>query len=156
MIKGKQLAMDSLLKEAEQNEKEQKKREWAREKEQTDAVVRMLDEKYGRIEHSHMIRPENYPAGSVIIIGQNVFRNDHYTLHFYRTVLDYHASCQDPCVAHMVEAQTEEWPDVPPWAHTVGHEDEPRDMHAEMNHMHWATGEIVEPIKTWWQKKWGM
>ena len=151
-MKSRPMAMDGLLKEADWNERERKRREWALEKEQTDAVVRMLDEKYGRMDILRMER--KYPAGTVVIIGQDLFRNDHYTMHFYRAILGYHASCSDPFVPHLLEAPDDEWPDVPPWAHVAGHENEARDIGISIGHLHWAIGK-TEPVLTWWQKEWG-
>jgi hypothetical protein len=145
------MAMDSLLKEADWNEQERKRQAWAREKEQTDAVVRMLDEKYGRMETRKI--EEKYPAGTVVIIGQNVFRNGHYTRHFYRTILGYHDSCVHLNVPHFIEAPDEEWPDIPPWASVVNHENEARDIGLNGEHLHWAIGK-TEPMLTWWQKEW--
>lgn len=153
MSGGKQLAMDSLLAEADWNEQERKRREWAAEKARTDAETRRLDEKYGRMD-IRKIR-EKYPEGSVVIVGQDVYRDGHYTRHFYRTVMGFHASCADPWMPHLVEAQDAQWPDIPPWAHTAGHEGEARDIGINGNLLYWATGEVVEPIVTWWQKKWG-
>lgn len=150
---GKQLAMDSLLREADWNEEERKKRDWAREKAQTDAIRNRLDEKYNRLDQLACDRGE-IPAGTVVIVGQNLFRNNHYTLHFYRTVLDYHRSLHNPTTPHFVEEQTKEWPDVPPWADTVGHEGEARDIGLHTGLIYWNTGEVVEPIKTWWMKGW--
>ena len=151
-MKGKQIAMDSLLREADWNEEERKRRDWAREKAQTDAIRNRLDEKYHRLDKRACDRGE-IPAGTVVIIGQDLFRDGHYTLHFYRTVLDYHRSLHNPTTPHFVEQQTEEWPDVPPWADTVGHEGEARDMHLDYGLIYWDTGEVVDPIKTWWMQK---
>lgn len=152
-MKGRQMAMDSLLREADWNEEERKKRDWAREKAQTDAIRNGLDEKYHRLDQRACDRGE-IPAGTVVIIGQDLFRDGHYTLHFYRTVLDYHRSLHNPTTPHFVEQQTEEWPDVPPWADTVGHEGEARDMSLHYGLIYWDTGEVVEPIKTWWMERW--
>ena len=152
-MKGRQLAMDSVLAEIDFDEQERKKHEWARERERTDAFIRILDEKYGRMDTRHVW--EKYPEGSVVIVGQNLYRDDHYTMHFYRTVLGYHPAFGDPHMPHLVEAQSEEWPDIPPWADTIGHEGEARDIHINGNLMYWATGEVTEPIITWWQKAWG-
>jgi len=153
-MKGKQMAMDSLLQEADWNEEERRKREWARKKAQTDAMVDRLDSKYGRADRKKLWFNE-YPEGSVVIIGQYLFRNGYYTLHFYRAVVGYHNTVHG-LAAHLVEQQTEEWPDVPPWAEVVGHEGEPRDIGIYSDHLYWMTGEVVEPIVTWWMEKWGM
>ena len=151
-MKGKQMAMDGLLREADWEEQERKRREWALEKERTDAIRDRLDAQYGRMDEQKL-RDKGYPEGSVVIIGQNLFRNDHYTRHFYRTVLNYYDACTERNRATFVQANNEEWPDIPPWADTVGHEGELKDICWYGEHIHWATGEVVEPICTWWQKK---
>ena len=152
-MKGKQMAMDSVLREADANEEERRRRDWAREKERTDRIVDRLDNKYGRADRRKLWN-NGYPEGSVVIIGQHVFRNGNYTLHFYRAVLGYHRTVSG-MAAHLVEQQTEEWPDVPPWTHVENHENEPRDIGIYPDHMYWMTGEVVEPIVTWWMEKWG-
>lgn len=143
-MKGKQLAMDGALEDLDRYELEREKRE-------TDAIRNRLDEKYERLDQKACDRGE-IPAGTVVIIGQELFRNRHYTMHFYRAVLDYHRSLHNPTTPHFVEQQTEEWPDVPPWAGTVGHEDEPRDIGLHTGLIYWDTKEVVEPIKTWLMK----
>lgn len=142
-MKGKQM---SLMDEVDRYEQE-------RERRKTEETIRRLDEKYQRLDEWAAMRGE-IPAGTVVIIGQNLFRNGHYTMHFYRTVLDYHASCAKPTTPHMVEQQTEEWPDVPPWADTVGHVGEARDIGIHTGLLYWNTGEVTEPIPTWWMKEW--
>lgn len=143
-MKGKQLAMDGALEDLDRYELEREKRE-------TDAIRARLDEKYERLDRKACDRGE-IPAGTVVIIGQELFRNGHYTLHFYRAVLDYHRSIHNSTTPHFVEQQTEEWPDVPLWASTVGHVEEPRDIGLHITLAYWNTGEVVEPIKTWWMK----
>lgn len=153
-MKGKQMAMDSLLREADWQEEERRKREWAREKEQEIRLIDMLDDKYGRMYLRRTGQDDKYPAGTVVIIGQHLFRDGHYTMHFYRTVLNYYASCTDPHRAVFVQANNEEFPEIPPWAETVGHEGELKDIGFYPEHFHWATGEVVDPIATWWMKQW--
>jgi hypothetical protein len=143
-MRGKQLAFDLALEDLDRYEREREKRE-------TDAIRARLDEKYERLDRKACDRGE-IPAGTVVIVGQELFRNGHYTLHFYRAVLDYHRSLHNPTTPHFVEQQTEEWPDVPPWADTVGHEGEPRDIMLHNDLIYWDTREGVEPIKTWWMK----
>lgn len=147
-MKGKQMAMDSALADLDRYELE-------RERRQTDEIMARLDGKYGRMDY-RKLREGGYPAGSVVIIGQNLFRNNHYTRHFYRTVLNYCRTCNDPKKAVFVEDTNEEFPERPPWAETVGHEGELKDIEWFPDHIHWATGEVEEPIVTWWMKKWGM
>ena len=145
-MKGKQLAMDSALADLDRYEMEREKRE-------TDAIRDRLDAKYGRMDLGKLKRME-YPEGSVVIIGQNLFRNGHYTRHFYRTVLIYHPKGVTSCRAFFVESRNDEFPERPPWAGVVGHEDDPRDIDYYQEHIHWATGEIVEPVKTSFMKDW--
>lgn len=147
-MKGKQLAFDSALADLDRYELEREKRE-------TDAITARLDEKYGRMDLGKLMAC-GYPAGSVVIIGQSLFRNNHYTRHFYRTVLIYWTNLSGtyPNRAYFVQANNEEWPEIPPWAETVNHEGELKDINWYPEHIHWATGEVVEPIETWWMKKW--
>lgn len=147
-MRGKQMAMDSALADLDRYELEREKRE-------TDAIRAKLDAKYERLDVFACDRGE-IPAGTVVIIGQNLFRNNHYKWHFYRTVLDYHRSIHNPTTPHFVEQQTDEWPDVPPWADTVGHEGEARDIGLHNTLIYWNTGEVVEPIVTWWKEKYEM
>lgn len=145
-MKGKQLAMDSALADLDRMALEREKRE-------TDAVKARLDEKYGRMDPEKLRRRE-YPEGSVVIIGQNLYRNGHYTLHFYRTVLSYHPKGSEACRAFFVESTNEEFPERPQWADTVGHEDDPRDIEFFPEMIHWATGEIVDRVMTYMMKNW--
>lgn len=125
-----------------------------RERREKEEMIRRLDEKYTRLDQRAADKAE-LPAGLVVIIGQDVFRNGRYTMHFYRAVLGYHRTCNRSIVPHLVEQQTEEWPDVPPWAHVVGHEKEARDNDIHSPNLYWNTGEVGEPVITWWQKAWG-
>lgn len=143
-MKDKQIMMTSALEDFDRCQ-------MAREKREINAICDRLDTKYGKLKENDL---KQLPAGSVVIIGQQVFRNDHYTLHFYRTVMNFHRSLNDPKSIVFVQANNEEWPDIPPWADTVGHEGELKDISYYSHHDHWATGEVVEPIETWWMKKW--
>lgn len=145
-MKAKQLAMDSALADLDQYEKERKKRE-------SDAIKVRLNEKYELMDY-WKLRDCGYPAGSVVIIGQRLFRDGCDTWHFFRTVLNYYASCTDPHRAIFVEATNEEFPERPPWADTVGHVGEAKDISWYGEHIHWFTGEVIEPIETWWMKRW--
>ena len=145
-MRGKQLAMDSALADLDRYELEREKRE-------TDAIRARLDEKYERADYLKLKAME-YPEGSVVIIAQGVFRNGHYTWHFYRTVMTYHPKGVDCCRAFFVESRNEEFPERPPWADVVGHEDEPKDIDYYPEMIHWITGEVVEPIRTWSMKRW--
>ena len=144
-MKGKQLAMDSALADLDRYEIERERRE-------TDAIKARLDARYERINYRKLAAAE-YPAGSVVIIGQNLCRA-RWSWHFYRTVLNYYSACHDPHRAIFVEARSEEYPERPPWADTVGHEGEPRDICWLGDLIYWITGEVVEPVKTWWMKEW--
>lgn len=145
-MRGKQLAFDSALADLDRYELERERRE-------TDAIKDRLDEKYGRADY-RKLKDMEYPEGSVVIIGQNLFRNGHYILHFYRTVMIYHPKGAGCCRAFFVEAGNDEFPERPPWAGTVGHEDDPKDIDYYPEHIHWFTGEVVEPIETWDMKEW--
>lgn len=145
-MKGKQLAMDSALAELDRYKIEREKRE-------TDAIRAKLDEKYERVDHGKLLNQE-YPEGSVVIIAQNLFRDGHYKWHFYRTVMTYHPKGVESCRAWFVEARNEEFQERPPWADVVGHEDDPKSIDYYPAHIHWVTGEVVEPVKTWSMKEW--
>ncbi len=145
-MKGKQLAFDSALQDLDRYELEQEKRE-------TDAIRDRLDTKYERADY-WKLRNMEYPEGSVVIIAQNLFRDGHYKWHFYRTVMTYHPKGMESCRAFFVEARNDEFPERPPWADTVGHEGEPRDIDFYPSMIHWFTGEVVEPVKTWHMKDW--
>ena len=145
-MRGKQLAMDSALADLDQYELEREKRE-------TDAILARLDERYERADYWKLKNME-YPEGSVVIIAQNVFRNGHYKKHFYRTVLAYHPKRSEACRAWFVESRNEEFPERPPWANVVGHEEDPKDIDYYPDMIHWMTGEVVEPIKTWDMLRW--
>lgn len=125
-----------------------------RERREKEEMIRRLDEKYTRLDQRAADKAE-LPAGLVVIIGQDVFRNGRYTMHFYRAVLGYHTACNGAIIPHLVEQQTEEWPDVPPWAYVAGRENEARDNDIHSPNLYWNTGEVGEPVITWWQKKWG-
>ena len=145
-MRGKQIAMDAALADLDRYELERERRE-------TDAIRNRLDERYERADY-RKLKDMEYPEGSVVIIGQNLFRDGHYKWHFYRTVMTYHPKGQECCRAFFVEDRSEEFPERPPWADTVGHEDDPRDIDYYPSMIHWVTGEVVEPIKTWSMKSW--
>ena len=151
-VKGRQMAMDSLLREADWSEKERKRREWALEEEQTDRITAELDAKYERADY-RKLKDMEYPEGSVVIIAQHLYRDGHYKLHFYRTVMTYHPKGVESCRAFFVESRNDEFPERPPWADTVGHEDDPRDIDYYPSMMHWITGEVVEPVLRWSMKR---
>ena len=140
-MKSEQIRMDAALADVSREQIARERREDAA------AVVRM-DDKYSRMDYMKL-RNHEYPEGTVVIIGQNLFRNGNPKLHFYRAVLGYRNTVSG-IMAHFVEQQTEEWPDVPPWANVVGHEGEPRDIGFYYDHLYWLTGEVVEPIALWW------
>lgn len=141
-MKGKQMAMDEALEDLDRYELE-------REKRQTDAIMADLDKRFERMDMRKLIRNE-YPAGTVVIIAQHLFRNNHYTWHFYRTVLNFY---RDRAI--FVEDTNEEYPERPPWADTVNHDGERKSIDWISDHRHWITGETVEPIETWWMKEYG-
>ena len=145
-MRGKQIAMDSALADLDRYELERERRE-------TDAIKARLDERYERADY-RKLKDMEYPEGSVVIIAQNLPRDGHYKWHFYRTVMTYHPKGLDCCRAFFVESRNEEFPERPPWADTVGHEGDPRDIDYYPSMIHWVTGEVVEPIKTWSMKSW--
>ena len=145
-MKGRQIAMDAALEDLDRYELEREKRE-------TDAIRARLDERYERADY-HKMQKREYPEGSVVIIGQNLFRNGRYKWHFYRTVLTYHPIGVQACRAWFVESRNDEFPEQPPWAVVVGHEDEPKSIDYFPEHIHWMTGEIVEPVYTWSMRDW--
>ena len=145
-MKGKQLAMDYALADLDRYELEREKRE-------TDAIRTRLDDRYERADYQKL-KDMEYPEGSVVIIAQSVFRGGHYTWHFYRTVMTYHPKGVECCRAFFVESRNEEFPERPPWAGVVGHEDDPKDIDFYPDMIHWFTGEVVEPVRTWHMKKW--
>ena len=145
-MKGKQMAMDAVLEEYDSFREK-------REIQELIAKIDRMDDRYGRMDYRKLM-DKGYPEGSVVIIAQNLYRNGRYRWHFYRTVLSYWSTRVYPNRAYFVEATNEEYPERPPWADTVGHEGEAKDIEWYPEHIHWATGEIVEPVKTWWMKRW--
>ena len=140
-MKAKQLAMDEALADLDR---------YARERlcgEQTE-TIRRLDEQFERMVYEKINKHE-YRAGSVVIIAQRLFRNGYYNWHFLRTVLNYDKNGKSV----FVEDTNDEYPERPPWADTVGHEGERRDIHWSQDMIHWFTGEVVEPIETLWMKE---
>ena len=144
-MKGTQIAM-TVLGDYDRYEAERERRE-------TERIMRTLDERCARMGEKELMAQ---PDGSVVIIGQHLFRNNHSTWHFYRTVMTFATSGTRGRYPVFVQADNAEWPDLPPWAQVVGHENELRDIHYYQEHIHWVTGEVTEPIRTWWQKRWGM
>jgi hypothetical protein len=138
--------MDSALADLDRYEIE-------RERRKTEAIKAGLDARYERADYEKL-RNMEYPEGSVVIIAQNLYRNGRCTWHFYRTVMTYHPKGTESCRAFFVESRNEEFPERPPWADTVGHEDDPRDIDYYPEHIHWMTGEVTEPVKTWSMKDW--
>ena len=124
-----------------------------RERKETEAIKAGLDARYERAD-CEKLRNMEYPEGSVVIIAQNLYRNGRYTWHFYRTVMTYHPKGMESCRAFFVESRNEEFPERPPWADTVDHEDDPRNIDYYPEHIHWMTGEVTEPVKTWYMKHW--
>ena len=145
-MRGKQLAFDSALEDLDRYELEREQREM-------DAIRARLDEKYERAD-ALRLRLQEYPEGSVVIIGQNLFQNGHYKLHFYRTVLVYHPVNVEACRAFFVEARDEEFPERPQWVGVVGHEDEPKSIDYYPDLIYWMTGEVTEPILPYSIREW--
>lgn len=127
------------------------KYELERKKREAENKILKLDEKYRRI-HFNDFKPDIIPPGTVVIVMQTFFRNDHLEKHFYRCIVGYHDRCHADNVPHVIESITEQWPERPPWADVVGHEDEPRDCHIEPGFEYWLTDEVAEPIIRWIDK----
>ena len=78
-MKGEQFQMREMLDEIDRMEQEREKRE-------TQQMMMRLDSKYVRMGEKELLEQ---PDGSVIIIGQELFRNGRYNWHFYRTVMTF-------------------------------------------------------------------
>ena len=145
-MKGKQLAMDSALEDLDRAER-------ARLRAANEETIRRMDEKYERVDFNRL-RKQEYVPGSVIIIGQYIrWGTATAQLKLFRTVLNYYENRYD-INAVFVEETNEDYPERPIWADTVNHEGELKDIGWFSEHIHWFTGEIVEPIETWWMKDW--
>ena len=144
-MKGKQLAMDSALEDLDRSE-------LLRLRMENGDTVRRMDAKFERVDYDRLSKQE-YAPGSVIIIGQYIGWGIQKRLKLFRTVLSYFTNrCGTNPV--FVEGTNEEYQERPIWAETVGHEGELKDIGWFSEHFHWFTGEIVEPIETWWLKDW--
>lgn len=145
-MRGKQLAMDSALEDLDRAER-------ARLRMENEATIRRMDEKYERVDFNRL-RKQEYVPGSVIIIGQYIrWGTATAQLKLFRTVLNYYENRYD-INAVFVEGTNEDYPERPIWADTENHEGELKDIGWFSEHIHWFTGEIVEPIETWWMKDW--
>lgn len=105
-MKVKQLSMDGALADLDRFTLDREKRE----EQQT---LEKLTKGYKAIQTRELYMHE-HKAGRVIIVRQELYRNEHYTAHFYRTVLGYHRTVSGQ-EAHLVWEGTKEWPDEPPW-----------------------------------------
>ena len=120
---------------------------------ENDETIRRMDEKYARVDYNRLCRQE-YVPGSVVIIGQYIrWGTQIAQLKLFRTVLSYFTNRYET-KAVFVEGTNEEYPERPIWADTVGHEGELKDISWYPEHIHWFTGEVVEPVETWWMKQW--
>ena len=144
-MKAKQLAMDSALEDLD-------RAEMARLRAANEETIRRMDEKYKRVEYNRL-RKQEYDPGTVVIIGQYIGWGTQKRLKLFRTVLSYFTN-RGGTNPVFVEGTNEEYPERPIWAETVGHEGELKDISWYGDHIHWLTGEIVEPIETWWLKDW--
>ena len=145
-MKAKQLAMDSALEDLD-------RAEMARLRTANEETIRRMDEKYKRVDYNRL-RKQEYVPGTVVIIGQYIrWGTPMARLKLFRTVLSYYKNRYETREV-FVEATNEEYPERPIWAETVGHEGELKDISWYGEHVHWLTGEIVEPIETWWMKEW--
>ncbi len=144
-MRGKQLAMDSALEDLDRTT-------LARIRMENEETIRRMDEKYERVDYRKLCKQE-YVPGTVVIIGQYIGWGTQRKIHLLRTVLNYFTNRYDT-IAHFVEGTNEEYPERPIWVDTVGHEGELKDIDWHVDHIHWLTGEVVEPIETWWMKDW--
>lgn len=119
--------------------------ELEREKRETQETIRRLDENYQRIT-ARELEKNDLPAGTVVIIGQELFRNGHYTKHFYRSVLNYHEAVGGR-MTDLFAAPDQEWPDEVPWAGVVNRPDYHKYINPEYSMMYWTRNEVVEPIE---------
>lgn len=134
-MKKQQLKMDSVLDEIT-------RMELAKEKREADAIIAKLDSKYKAADMRKM-RNLQMQEGTVIIVCQELYRNEHYTKHFYRTVMGYHNTVGGP-EAHLIWEGSEEWPEEPVWG---GWNVKQRWIYPDIHNMrYWETGEVVEPI----------
>ena len=139
-MRGKQLAMDRALEDLDRTT-------LARIRMENEETIRRMDEKYERVDYNRL-RKREYAPGSVIIIGQYIrWGTPMARLELFRTVLSYFKNRYETREV-FVEATNEEYPERPIWAETVGHEGELKDISWYGEHVHWFTGEIVEPIET--------
>ena len=144
-MKAKQLAMESTLEEVDRFESERIRREEAE-------MIHRLDEQYEKMDYGRLNRME-YMAGSVVIIGQKLFRNGVDKMHFFRTVLNYYKTPTGYNTEVFVEDTNDRFPERPPWGSVVNHENDRKDSRFNQMFRYWFTGEIVEPIETWWMKE---
>ncbi len=119
--------------------------ELEREKREEQEMIRRLDETHERIT-SKDLEKMDLPKGTVVIIGQNLFRNGHYTRHFYRSILNYHQACSY-IQTDLFAAPNDEWPDVVPWAGVVNRPDYHKHIGPSHEMIYWTKHEITEPIE---------
>ena len=108
-MKGKQMAMDSVMEEIDKYQLDREQREQAR-------IIAELDRKYDRMNMQQLL---DRPNGSVVIIGQMLFRNGHNSWHFFRTVMTFAYNKSRGKYSVFVQAEDEQWPETPPWAQII-------------------------------------
>lgn len=126
-MKGKQLAMEDALADLDRYTIDREKREEQR-------ILEKLAKEYREIWHRELYEQE---AGTVVIVRQELFRNNHFTAHFYRTVLGFHPTVSGQ-EAHLVWEGSEEWPEEPPWQTGVNELAEKRWIYPNFQHKHWV------------------
>ena len=119
--------------------------ELEREKREEMGTIAKLDKDYQRIT-ARELEKLGLPAGTVVIIMQNLFRNGHYTKHFYRSILNYHEAISGT-MTDLFAAPDDEWPDVVPWAGVVNRPDYHKYINPEYTMTYWTRHEVVEPIE---------
>ena len=134
-MKGKQITMMDAV---DQFTLEQERRKEVE-------TIKRLDENYQRITARELSK-NGLPAGTVVIICQRLFRNGHYTKHFYRSILNYHEAVGGT-MCDLFAAPDEEWPDVVPWAGVVNRPEYHKYINPEYTMDYWTRFEVVEPIE---------
>ena len=114
------------------------------EKAEKERTLRKLAEEYEEIQLDDY--KTDQPEGLVVILSQDLFRKEHMTTHFYRTVLGYHRAVGG-MMMHLVADPDEEWPDIVPWAGVTGRPDYKKWTYPHFIFRYWTKGEIVEPIE---------
>lgn len=134
-MKGKQIAMTAMLEDVDRYT-------LAREKAEEEQVLAKLRKEYREVPVRELYM-RKLEEGTVLIIRQELYRNNHYTAHFYRTVLGYHRTVSG-MEAHLVWEGSEEWPDEPPWQTGIDDRKDKRWKYPNGMEKHWMKAEDSE------------